>query len=337
METQFATGDALTKKLWSEKVIREAIKDIFFAKFMGKGGYMGQRENGPDANAIVMVKEELTKTNGDAITIPLRMRLTNDAVDTENANLEGNEEEMVFHDFTVTIQEKGNAVKAKNKMAIKRPAFDLRTEFKDGLKDWLTEYIDIQSIIALSTSPTSSQNIFGGDATATTDIDSSDVMSTTLVSKAKRKARLQTPKVPAIMIKGKPTYVLLEHDYQHKAIKAEDAWKYAQREANIRGEENPMFSGAAGLWDGVVLHEYERVRTYATWGSGGNVDGARALLLGAQALVHAWGQRPAWYEKMFDYNRVPGVATDLIWKASKTVFNSADFATITIDTAYAAD
>jgi len=337
METAFATGDALTKKIWSEKTIRESIKDIFFAKFMGKGGYMGQRENGPDMNAIVMVKEELTKTNGDAITIPLRMSLTNDAVDTENANLEGNEEEMTFYDFTVTVQEKGNAVKAKNKMALKRPAFDLRSEFKDGLKQWLTEYIDIQSVIALSTSPTSGETVYGGSATSTATIDTSDVMATTVISKAKRKARLHTPKVPPVMIKGKPMYVMLEHDYQHKALKAESTWYQAQQYANVRGEDNPMFSGATGVWDGVIMHEYERIRTYATWGAGGATNGARALLLGAQALVHAWGQRPAWYEKLFDYERIPGVATDLIWKAAKTVFNSKDFGMITVDTHYAAD
>jgi N4-gp56 family major capsid protein len=337
METAFATGDALTKKVWSEKTIRESVKDIFFAKFMGKGGYMGQRENGPDLNAVVVVKEELTKTNGDAITIPLRMRLTNDAVDTENANLEGNEEEMVFHDFTVTIQEKGNAVKAKNKMALKRPAFDLRTEFKDGLKDWLSEYIDIQSVLALSTSPTSGETIYGGDATSTATIESADVMSTTVISKGNRKARLHTPKVNPVMSKGKPHYILLEHDYQHKSLRAESTWYQAQQYANVRGEDNPMFSGAAGMWDGVVCHEYERIRTYSDWGSTSDLNGARALLLGAQALVHAWGQRPAWYEKLFDYNRVPGVATDLIWKASKAVFNSKDFGVITIDTSYAGD
>lgn len=336
METAFATGDNLTKKVWSEKVIREALKDIFFAKFMGRGGYLGQR-TAPDPNAIIMVKEELAKTNGDQITIPLRMRLTNDAIDTENADIEGNEEEMVFHDFAVVINEKANAVKAKNKMALQRPAFDLRVEFKDGLKDWLSEYIDIQSVIALSSSPTTNRNIFGGDATATTDIDSADVMSTTVISKAKRKARLATPKVPAIMAKGKPTYVLLMHDYQMKAIRAESTWYQSQQYAGVRGEDNPMFSGAEGVWDGVILHTYERIRTYGTWGSGGATKGARALLCGAQALVHAWGQRPAWYEKMFDYNRIPGVATDLIWAAKKTAFNSEDFGVVAIDTGYAED
>lgn len=336
-ETAFATGDNLTKKVWSEKVIREAVKDIFFAKFMGRGGYMGQRKDGVDPNAMLMVKEELTKTKGDQITIPLRMRLTNDAIDTESADIEGNEEEMVFHDFSVTISEKANAVKAKNKMAIQRPAFDLRSEFKDGLKDWLAEYVDTQSIIALSTSPTSNRVLYGGDASSDATIDSSDVMSLALISKAKRKARLATPKVMPIMIKGKPWYVMLLHDYQMKSIRAESTWQQAQREANVRGDDNPIFSGAAGYWDNVCLHEYERVRTFNNWGSGANVDGARALLCGAQALCHAWGQRPQWYEKMFDYDRIPGVATDLIWSAKKTAFDGQDFGVIACDTAYAAD
>lgn len=333
METAFATGDNLTKKLWSEKVIREAVKDIFFAKFMGRGGYLGQRQNNVvDPNAIILVKEELAKSQGDNITIPLRMRLTNDAIDTENAAIEGNEEEMVFYDFSVSINEKANAVKAKNKMAIKRPAFDLRVEFKDGLKDWLAEYIDIQTVIALSTSPTSNRVIYGGDATTDATIESADTFATTVLSKAKRKARLATPKVPAVNVKGKPTYVALIHDYQAKALKAESTWTQAQREANVRGDDNPLFSGMLGQWDGVVVHEYERIRQYNTWGSGSNLNGARGLLLGAQAVVHAWGQRPAWYEKLFDYNRIPGVATDLIWGCTKTAFNSEDFGVIAMDT-----
>lgn len=336
-ETQFATGDNLTKKIWSEKVIREAVKDIFFAKFMGRGGYIGQRQNGPDPNAIVMVKEELTKQNGDRITMALRMRLTNDAIDTENADIEGNEEEMVFYDFSVTINEKANAVKAKNKMAIQRPAFNLRSEFKDGLRDWLAEYIDIQSVIALSASPTTNRVIYGGDATSDATIDTTDTFATTVMSKAKRKARLATPKVPPIMVKGKPCYVILMHDYQGKSLKAESAWAQAQREAGPRTDDNPIFSGMYGWWDGMPVHEYERIRTYNNWGAGGNSTGARALLLGSQALCHAWGQRPAWYEKMFDYNRIPGVATDLIWGCTKTAFNSEDFGVVAIDTSYSND
>lgn len=335
-ETQFATGNALTRKVWSAKVWRESVKDIFFNKFMGRKGYQGQMK-APDLDAIITVKQDLTKEKGDKITIPLRMRLTAEATNTESASLEGNEESMTFYDYSITLVERGHAVKAKNKMALQRPAFDLRVEFKDGLRDWLTEYLDRTTMDALSTSPTSGETVWPNDATSTGTIETADVMSTTLIATAKRTARLATPKVRPVMVGGKEYYVLLLHDFQFKAIQAESTWTQAQREAGVRGLDNPIFSGAEGVWDGVILHKYERVNTFGNWGSGSNLDGAYALLLGAQAGVQAYAQYPQWYEKMFDYGRIPGVATDLIWEAGKTVFNSKDYAVITVPTYYVSD
>lgn len=326
METSFGTNDALTKKVWGAKVIVEAKKDIYF-----------DAVTGDDANNIIQNKMELTKEKGDKVTIPLRVRLVSEGTDTENADLEGSEEEMTFHDFSVSLIEKGHAVKAKNKLSLQRPAFDLRTEFKDGLRDWLAEYIDKATVTALSASPTTNRNIFGGDAAGTDSIDASDTMSVAVIQKARRKARLATPKIFPLVIKGQQRYIMLMHDYQSKALKADDAWKSGQYYAALRGETNPIFTGALGMIDGVVLKEYERCKTYNTWGIGGNLTGARALLLGAQAGVHAFGQLPRWYEKLFDYNRIPGIAVDLIWKAAKTVFDSEDFSAIAVDTYIAED
>lgn len=324
-DTAFATGDALTKKVWGAKVIREAVKDIFFDKVTGKGD-----------NTIIQTKTELIKEKGDRITIPLRVRLTGEGTDTENADLEGNEEEMNFYDFSVSLIERGHAVKAQNKLSLQRPAFDLRVEFKDGLKDWLAEYIDGATITALSASPTSLRNIWGGDASSTATIEAADTMTVALIQKSRRTARLASPKIRGTVIKGKERFMMIMHDYQTKALKADDDWKNGQYYAAIRGETNPIFSGALGMIDGVVLHEYERVVTYNTWG-GSTLTGARALLLGRQAGVHAFGQLPKWYEKLFDYNRIPGVALDIVWRAAKTVFNSQDHATIAVDTYIAED
>lgn len=325
-ETAFATGDALTKKIWGAKVIVEAKKDIFFDKFTGN----------TDQN-IIQNKMELIKEKGDRITIPLRVRLTGEGTDTEDADLEGQEEQVTFYDFSVSLQERGHAVKAKNKLSLQRPAFDLRGQFKDALKDWLSEYIDRITVEVLSASPTTNRNIFGGAAdTSTSDIDAADTMSVSLIQRAKRTARLASPKIVGINIKGKQRYVMIMHDYQTKALKADDDWKNGQYYAAIRGETNPIFSGALGMIDGVVLHEYERVETYNTWGTGA-ITGGRALLLGRQAGVHAFGQLPKWYEKLFQYNRIPGVAVDIVWRAAKTVFNSEDFACVAVDTYIAVD
>ncbi len=330
-DTTFATGDNLTQKIWAAQVMVEAKKTEFFHKFTGK-----------DDNAIIMEKSELTKKKGDRITIPLRMQLTSEGV-PGSGNLEGNEEEMIFHDYSITVDEEKSGVRAKSKMDLQRPAFDLRAQFKTGLVDWWSQREDELTLRRLSASPTTNRRCFGG-STATSDatLAIADTFSTSVISKAKRKAELATPKVRPAMVNGKKYYPMLVHQYQLKALKAESAWQQAVREADVRGRENPMFSGADFYWDGVFLFEYERIHTHLAGesfeaGDACAVNTARALLLGAQAGICAYAQYPAWYEKLFDYNRIPGVATDALVGYGKTVFNGEDFGTITVDTAYVAD
>ncbi|RKY10499.1 MAG: N4-gp56 family major capsid protein, partial [Planctomycetota bacterium] len=46
-----------------------------------------------------------------------------------------------------------------------------------------------------------------------------------------------------IVINGKKWYVYFASPWQVKALKTDPAWLNAQREANVRGESNPIFSG----------------------------------------------------------------------------------------------
>lgn len=324
-ETAFATGDALTQTLWSAKLFREAMGEFFFKKFSGKSD-----------TSIIQTKTDLTKKKGDQITFGLRMKLGGRGV-TGSTKIEGNEEALTFYDFSVTVDSLGNAVKAQDKMSLQRPAFDLRGEFKDALKDWLSEIVDIETIEALSASPSTNRVYYGGSATSDATLAVTDTLTSTLISKLKRQAKLATPRLRPVMVDGKENYVLITHPYNLKALRAETAWLNAYRDAGVRGNKNPIFAGGDSYWDGVMVHEYERILTYSTWGSGGDVTGTRSLLLGSQAGVHAYAQYPAWYEKLFDYYRIPGVATDIIYEVAKTVFNSEDFGVIAADTGYQID
>jgi len=238
--TAFATGDALTAKVWSAMLFKEASKEIYFRKMAGEG-----------ADNIIQTKTDLTKKKGDRITIGLRMKMTGRGI-TGGDDFEGSEEALTFYDFSVTVDLLGNAVVAEDKMSLQRPAFDLRGEFKDALKDWLSEIIDIETVEALSGSPTTNRVVYGGDATTDATIDAADVFASTVVSKAKRKAFLASPKVRPIMINGTPTYVCLAHTYQIKALRAETAWINAHRDAGVRGDQNVLFKGADSYWDGVI-------------------------------------------------------------------------------------
>ena len=314
-DTTFASGDALTQKIWSATLFKEAAKEIYLSKFMGQG-----------ADNIIQLKNDLTKKKGDKITFPLRMRMTEagQSSSTTGITLEGNEEALVFYDFAVELAIYGHAVKAGGKLDLQRPAFDLRTEMKDALKEWIPEKLEKLLIAALVASPTTNRLI---DKSGSGGSD----LTVALIQQIKRAAKLATPKVRPVRVEGEECYVLLAHSYSTKGLKADQEWKNAQLYANIKGRKNPIFSGALGMIDKVIVHEYDRSELLAS----GNI--ALNLLLGAQAGVLGYSQYPSWLEKMFDYNRIPGVATDMVLAHGKSVFNNEDFGTIQLKTNYTPD
>lgn len=116
------------------------------------------------------------------------------------------------------------------------------------------------------------------------------------------------------------------------------------RHAQPRGDANPLFSGATVKIDDIYFHEFRHVpntRTAASgskWGSGGTVDGCRALFCGAQALGMADIGNPEWVEKGFDYENQQGISTGKILGFLKPKFYSQysggtteDFGVVAVD------
>jgi N4-gp56 family major capsid protein len=309
--TGFATDNALTKKLWSEKLYRDTLKDIFLTNMIGKG-----------ADSIIEMKSDLEKEKGDNVTFGLRMRMTDagQSSSTTGITLEGNEVAMTTYDFSVSLTEYGQSIKAQSKLSLKRPAFDLRTEMKDTLKDWAAEKLETIMLNALLASPSTNRYI-----------EKTGVMAALDVEALRRKAKTVTPTIRPITIKGKKYFVLLAHPYALKGLKADDDFRNANMNARDRGVDNPLIQGADLIYDGVLIYEYNRSEMLLT----GNV--CRSLLLGAQAGALAWAQKPSWMEKDFDYDRIPGVAVDMLLGFGKTKFNSQDYGCIAIDNAYVAD
>jgi len=150
-----------------------------------------------------------------------------------------------------------------------------------------------------------------------------------------------------IMVDGKKMFLMLISRWQAKDLRNETAWLQAQREANIRGNKNPIFSGAMGIWDNVIIHESDYIHTrygengvtvseyFDTTGDAcaSGIYVARGLFLGAQAALVAFGQLPSWVEKIHDYKTKYGIHTDVIYGVKKSIFNSVEFGCITVDTA----
>ena len=306
----------LVKKVWAAQLWKEAQKDNFFAKFTGTG-----------TDSIIQKVTQLSKEKGDKITIPLMMRLTGDPI-MGDAMLEGKEEALTFYDYAVTINQFRHAVRLEGEMEEQKTIIDLRTAAKDGLKTWLTEYIEAQIVKALTASPTASHVKYAGSASSEGDISASDIITTDLISAAARLAKTMSPKIRRPKVQGKEYYVLLVDPYMARDLKKDEKWLMAQKYCAERGIDNPLFSGMLGVWDGVVLHEYENLIRTNTGASSAMVG--HGLLLGCQAGVQAIGKEPYWREKAFDYDNKVGFAVGGIMGFGKAKFNEKDFGVVQI-------
>lgn len=316
---------ALIKQGWAEDTWLSGIQRAFFDKFTG---------NSPEN--VIQIREELSKDDGDTINIPLLMPLTGAGVEGDEW-LEGNEEAMIYRDFKVQINQLRHAVRLKGKMEEKRVSLDLRKDAKIALSNWLADTIDKRIFRELSTDPTPDRIVYGGSATSEGSIGASDIFSTALIGRAKRIALAdENTMVKPIMIDGIETYIMILDQWQARDLKTDERWIEAQQYANVRGNDNPIFSGALGVYDGVVLHQCNRILRTET-GSGGTKVG-HALFLGRQAAVFAVGSPPTWEEDDFDYRNKVGFSFGRIFGIKKTQFkydgtNLTDFGCINVLTA----
>lgn len=350
----FLTNNALAVKHWSAQIYQQALADLYFTKYIGKG---------PDS--LIQEKFDLTKEKGDSMTFGLLMKMTGAGVTGDTA-LENAEESLAYYNYSQLITLRANAVVAAGKMTLRMTAMDIKRDAKTALGGWLKEILEQDIIYALSglvngagtiakNAPSTNRKWFGGQASggatieavandAAIDSTTNNLFGPQVISILKRKAQMATPKIRPLVVNGKEYYVIFIHPYQAKALKADADWKNAQLYAADRGSNNPIFTGALGIYDQVIVQEHNGIITKIGGGAGaagyfesddllaGTYTVARALFCGAQAGVIGWGQMPGWYEKMFQYNRVPGVATDVVYGIGKPEFNSEDFAVITCDT-----
>lgn len=319
-DSEWLTGSAETEKKWSREAWVDLPKLIYWNHFMGRG-----------INNVIQVKEELDGTSGDQVTFSFIQKLQG-AGKSGDTDLETEEEEIVPYSDAVVLDQVRQAVRLKGLLSERRTAYSQRSVAKELLTTWLAEKVDTDIFAAIDSSPTTA--VYAGTATSTATLTSTDYLTTALLTKAKTKAKKATQKIWPVKVGSKEYYIFIGAPDQEHDLKVSDAsWSQAQREAQQRGDENPVFEGSAGVWDGVIVHFHEDIALATTWGSGSNVNGASGIFVGRQAGAWAWGSRPRWVEKSFDYDNKTGFAIGAIYGVTKAVFNSVDHAMISIRTA----
>lgn len=352
----------LRPELWQKSLYKDVIDGLYFSEnnLMGK-----------DDNNIVQIKDELQKSSGDTITLPLTAKLSESGI-TGDSELEGNEEAISSYSESIVIDQIRHAVRLTGLLDEQKNAYDMRSDAKAKLKIWLQEFIERQVFMKLAGVDETGVTALGGgtpyarskwsntpdtytvssspgdryicaNSSGLGSLGSTDLITPALISKLRAKASISSPKVRPLRVGGQNYYVLFVHTYQAYDLKRNAEFTQARREADTRGSSNPIFTGALGIWDGVIIKEHEYVPSVDVSasstddlgsGTASSADFARALLCGRQAIGFAkCKSKNGWVEKTFDYKNKTGFATGLIGGIQKVMFNSKEYGVIAADTA----
>ena len=351
MDTNYGVNHPLAIKKWSSELMVEALKKTHALQFMSKG-----KEN------LITIKTDLTTSDGgDRIRVGIRSQLRGDGVQGDNT-LEGNEEALETFYQDVLIDQLRHAGRSGGKMSEQRIPFSVRDEIRDGLADWWSDRIDRWFFNQITGNTTVSDGRYVGfNATVAPDLDhvtfgNSGVLGATLaggegslsnstvckmnltyIDTAVEKAKLAKNALRPITINGKKHYAMFLHPYQVTSLRTATStgqWQDIQKSViqGGAGTDNPIFTGALGMYNNVILHESVRIPV-----SPNNANVYRAVLCGAQAASIAFGKGFGkevfnWVEELFDYKNKLGVAAGCQAGMIKTRFDGSDYGTVVCPT-----
>lgn len=357
-QTVVAFGDPKAQKKWSGALFIDITKKSYFdKKFVGTS----------DEFAIQRLTD-LESDAGDTISFDLSIQLRNKPTYGDQ-RLEGKEESLRFASDELKIDQMRHGVSAGGKMSRKRTAHNMRQVGKARLSDYWSKFNDQMIFIYLSGSrginedyiediawaghatnaiqaPDSDHLLYGGDATSRASVDANDKMTRAVVERAGTSTRMMASRDPKnasmqpIMINGESHYVMVMNPFQEYDLRNADqgGWLEIQKAAmTAEGRANPIFKGGLGMINNIVLHSHEWAVRFHDYGAGGDVHAGRALLMGRQAGVIAFGStggfRYTWTEETKDHGNEPVVAAGVIVGVKKTRFGSRDYGVLSIDTA----
>ena len=369
-KTIVGVGDAKAIKRFSAFLAVDVGRQSYFnRKFMGVG---------ESAQTPLQTLPHLENDAGDQISYDLVMQLKMKPIQGD-ANLRGNEEDLRFYTDSLYIDQLRGGVNTGGKMSRKRTIHDMRDIARKRQSEWWARLFDETLFMYLSgargvnadfiedtsftgyagnsfVAPDSQHILYASNATAKGDLDSADKLTLTTIDKALARAETLgggTSGVPSLepcKIDGEPHYVLVMHPWQEYDLRTNvntGQWLDIQKAATgAEGKANPIFKGGLGMYNNVVLHKHKGVIRFSDYGTGspGTVAAARALFLGRQAGVVAFGSpgtglRFDWHEEMEDRGNQVVITTSSIFGVKKTAFTiggtSRDFGVIAIDTACA--
>lgn len=369
--TIIGLNDAKAVHRWSGNLAYDVSQKSYFnQRFMGKG---------QDAEMPIQILTDLQSDAGESITYDLLAELKMAPIEGEDI-LEGKEESQKFYTDVVYIDQARAGVNTGGRMTRKRTLHNLRESAKRQQSSWWGRLFDELLFTYLSGSRGVNNNFIlplgyagrasnplsapdvnhvlygkatGSQATSDANLTSTNVMSLELIDRAKTQADAQgggasgIPVLQPCKFNGEETFVCVMSTYQEQDLRSDTStgqWLDLQKAATQSvGYNSNLFKGSLGMYRGVILHSHRNAIRFNNWGASANLYGARALFMGSQAAVMAFGSpgtnmRFDWYEESRDNGDKVVITTSSIFGIKKCTFDYGqgqqnDFGVFALDTA----
>jgi N4-gp56 family major capsid protein len=331
----------LTPQIWDDNFFRDYVRASRFKRYMGT-----------DEASIIQLKEELTKKRGDSVTFALVNELVGTGV-TGNNTLRGNEERLGSRSMKLTVDVLRHAV-AVDDWDDQKSVIDLRMAAQTQLREWAQKKLRDAIITSLGeidgtafesatgaarttwNTNNADRVLFGSTtanytanfASAAASIAASEQLGPLTLSLMKRLAQKASPKI-------KPIYVKEMDQEWYVAFIGSRSWRnltennptsnvltLANRDARIRGEDNPLFTGDSLVWDGIILREIPEIQPLVAVSGSAGAAIEPVYLCGAQAIGIGWAQRTKSTTDLTDYGFLHGVGVQEIRAIKKLRFGT---------------
>lgn len=352
-------SDPLVRAYWSDRLHVESIAELYFTA-RGMSARMGSPESDdgdPEvrlAGVPLVIIDDLKTKRTQRVRMALQRQLTRNRGLTNRsgslnsatygpATMVGNEELMDLYDMEVIVE------LLKHATAFDTPEIqDLRTSFRmeelarTALGTWMTDQKEESVVDAfeegnaahvvaatLASAVTHPNAFYAGAATDDASLQATDTLSAATIRRMYAGARHHRPSglstdVPfqPLKVEGGEYFALLAPAYVLNDLNADPVYRQTQERVLNRGTDHPLLTRAQATFEGVCIHEYNRVRKPTSGGNQAHVY--HLIFLGAKALVMANATKPTLVlRKEDEYGDRFGVGIKCVFGVGRTDYQNA--------------
>jgi N4-gp56 family major capsid protein len=276
----------------------------------------------------LVINTKMDGKSGDRVSMDLIPRF-NYTPRVEGDALEGHEGSLSHHTFNLTLEERHILIRYRGKLDEMRPAWELPGVHEQRLRERGGEVIDEDLFDALQATDPNKVFYGGSVATTTATLTASDLITPKKMVECKTWMetggnRTQNA-IRKIRSGGISAYMALLHNDVFFDLWNDPTIQQAYRDAQTRGDSNPLFREADMVWNNIVVYKHENIDIFTNGGSGSDVKYAKGFMIGAGGMAWAWGQRPEVATKTFEYDNEVGHNFNYIAAAGRPEFNSQDY------------